>query len=333
MSFVRTVKKENPFVQIDKYFLNDENLTWSAKGILAYILSKPNDWVIRKEDLIRRSGDGKAKVEAALLNLLANGYINWFQEKEDDGTFGEWVYDVYERPEFNPNLESCKEMGYLRIMSKKNKTKERNSKPKVNNQVSGSPKVNNPLSDNPTSDNHPFTKNDFSNNDFNNILEEEEEKELNSLVSFFSKNITESGKEAVKQNIAKWLKILPYEVIKLEIENCSLYGAKTWIYVEKALQESLDLKIVTIEALQQKYDRHQEKSKGNKKNRGKVKTVRKENIPDWFEKSKEESAARAAAATSKEDEVTMEQVKKELEEFELKKKKLEESIEKRRKNS
>lgn len=315
MSFVRTAKKqENPFVQIDKYFLSDDNLTWAAKGILAYILSKPDNWKTRKEDLIRRSGDGKAKVEAALLNLMANGYINWFQEKEDDGTFGAWVYDIYERPEFNPNLEACKEMGNLRIVSKKNKVKERNSKPKVNNQVSESPKVNNPLSDYPTSDNQPYNNNELNKNDFNkNYLEEEEEKELSSLVSVFSENIQEKPGTTVIDNIAKWLKILPYDVIKLEIENCSLYGAKTWFYVEKALKESLDLKIVTIEDLKLKYDRKQEKSKGNKNNRGKVKTARKENSPEWFEKHQEEAAARAAAAEAQGNELSEEEMKELLE--------------------
>lgn len=290
MSFVRTAKRENPFVQIDKYFLDDKNLTWGAKGILAYILSKPDTWKVRKEDLVKRSGDGKAKIEAALLNLMANGYIHWYQEKNEDGTFGEWVYDVYERPEFNPVKEDCIKEGQARINNKKAKTKERNTKntPKANYQLSDSPKVNYPLSDNPTSDNQPYSNNDFSNNDFsNNYLEEEEEGSANitALIDFYEKNISNVGKEAVKNKLLSWLEVLPYEVIKLELENCSLYGAKSWFYVEKALTEDKQQNIITVEQLQQKYSQHQEKNKQTKRSSAKGKRTRVEQLPDWWEEN------------------------------------------------
>jgi DnaD/phage-associated family protein len=291
MSFVRTVKRENPFVQLDKYFLEDSNLSWGAKGILAYILSKPDYWVIRKEDLIKRSDDGKAKVEAALLNLMANGYINWFQEKNEDGTFGSWVYDVYERPEYNPYKEECIQQGLARINSKKDKVKERNNKiitPKVNNQLSGSPKVNNPISDNPTSDNQPYSNNDFSNIVFNNILEEEEEEEVTpvmDLINFYETNISNTGKEIIKNKLSEWLNIIPYEVIKAELETCALYGAKSWKYVQNALNESNKLGIKTVEQLNQKYENHNKKKSISKNSNGSSnqgKKGRTEVLPEWF---------------------------------------------------
>jgi len=37
------VHKEN-YVMLDKGFLNDTRLSWKAKGLLAYMLSLPNDW-------------------------------------------------------------------------------------------------------------------------------------------------------------------------------------------------------------------------------------------------------------------------------------------------
>lgn len=296
MSFVRTVKRENPFVQLDKYFLDDSNLSWGAKGILGYILSKPDNWIIRKEDLIKRAEDGKAKVEAALLNLMSNGYINWFQEKNEDGTFGSWVYDVYERPEYNPYKEYFIEQGIARINSKKEKVKERNQKnsqPKVNNQISDSPKVNNPTSDNPKSDNQPYSNNDFNDIDFNNIyLEEEEEEEVSpvmDLINFYETNISNTGKEIVKNKLSEWLNILPCEVIKAELENCSLYGAKSWKYVQKALNETSKLGINTVEQLNQKYENHSKK-KSNSNNQVKKgsyqgKPTRKEYIPEYMEET------------------------------------------------
>ena len=43
--------KENPYVMLHKHFLTDKNLSWRDKGILAYLLSKPDDWIVRVEDI------------------------------------------------------------------------------------------------------------------------------------------------------------------------------------------------------------------------------------------------------------------------------------------
>lgn len=173
MSMIRTVKQENPFVQIDKYVLNDERISWEAKGLMSYILSKPDGWTIRKTDLIKKSKSGKTRVESALLELMSCGYLNWYQLKDEDGKFGDWIYNVYERPEFNPELEKCSLEGKERIEKRKKRNKKRNDS-------SFSPKVDNPLSDNPLSDNQPFSNNDNNNNDNNNNdlgLKKEEEEE------------------------------------------------------------------------------------------------------------------------------------------------------------
>lgn len=174
MSMIRTVKQENPFVQLDKHVLNDETISWEAKGIMAYILSKPDGWTIRKTDLIKRSKSGKTRVESALLELMAAGYLNWYQTiDEETGQFDGWVYDVYERPSFNPELEKCSSEGKKRIENRKNRNKKRNNS-------LFAPKVDNQPADNQPADNQPFINNNDNNNDNNNneleLKEEEEEK-------------------------------------------------------------------------------------------------------------------------------------------------------------
>lgn len=182
MAIVRSVKKENPFVQINKVFFEDPNLTWDAKGLMGYILSRPNDWKINKTDLVKRSVGGAGKVESALLCLLANGYINWYPIRDHEGKIEEWVYDVYEQPEFNPRLEECKAEGKRRIQAKKEKTKKKNKKaqeklkspesdnPKVEkNPESDNPEMDNPAQDNPAQDNPVYTNNDSTNIKSTNI--------------------------------------------------------------------------------------------------------------------------------------------------------------------
>lgn len=224
MSIIRTAKRENPFVQLDKYFLSDDQLTFEAKGILAYVLSKPDTWTIRKTDMIKRSKSGKTRIESAMLELMAAGYLNWYQIRDNNGTFGEWVYDVYERPEFNPEAQKFIDEGNKRIEERKKRTKSKNNKnrnasttvidptlelpsgmedslPKVDNQPSVSPKADNPPSDYPSSDNQPYSNKDFKDIELKDIeLKKNEEEEYiyklrneNVSYDFIFNYLTEKG--------------------------------------------------------------------------------------------------------------------------------------------
>lgn len=170
MAFIRTVKRENPFVQLDKTFFEDENLQWESKGVLGYILSRPDNWKINQTDLTKRSSGGKGKVETALLDLMANGYVHWYSIRNEDGTIKEWVYDVYERPEFNPKKDECIAEGKRRIEEKKTRNKRKNEK-KSNHPETGYPEVDNPEVGYPEVDNP-----SYNNINLNNIKEEEEEE-------------------------------------------------------------------------------------------------------------------------------------------------------------
>jgi len=95
---VRISKRENPYVMLDKYFLSDTRLTWKAKGMLAYLLSKPDDWKIILDDLIKRSSDGRDSVKAGLRELEKTGYLVREQHRKNNGKFGDIEYLIFERP-------------------------------------------------------------------------------------------------------------------------------------------------------------------------------------------------------------------------------------------
>ena len=59
---IRVRKRPNNFVMIDKTFLEDERLSFKAKGILAYLLSKPDNWKVIVGNLVKYSNDGKSAV-------------------------------------------------------------------------------------------------------------------------------------------------------------------------------------------------------------------------------------------------------------------------------
>lgn len=104
---VRVVKnRENPYVMLNKTGLNDPNLSYKAKGILAYLMSKPDDWKVIVADLANHSTDGEFAVRSGLKELIDNGYAN-FQRERDPETmvYTEGSYNVYESPDLNPRWE------------------------------------------------------------------------------------------------------------------------------------------------------------------------------------------------------------------------------------
>jgi hypothetical protein len=80
MSTIRTIKNKD-FSVICNTFLRDERLSWKAKGILAYLLSKPDDWEVKVTDLIKRSRDGREAVYSAVNELLSMGYMQRTSER------------------------------------------------------------------------------------------------------------------------------------------------------------------------------------------------------------------------------------------------------------
>lgn len=85
-NIVRTSKRENPFVMIDHRPLNDDNLSWQAKGLLAYLLSKPDNWIVIVADLVKRATNGRDSVNSILKELEQKGYIERIKIRDRDWT-------------------------------------------------------------------------------------------------------------------------------------------------------------------------------------------------------------------------------------------------------
>jgi len=101
-TIVRISKRDNPYVMLDKEFLNNAKLSWRSKGLLAYFLSKPDDWKIIVKDVINRSTDGRDSVLAGIRELEKNGYIEKVRIRDKEtGKYIGIEYVVYEKPQ-NP---------------------------------------------------------------------------------------------------------------------------------------------------------------------------------------------------------------------------------------
>lgn len=97
MAIIRVEKdKNNPYVQINKNVLNDPRISFKAKGLMAYLLSLPDDWEIYESEVVNHSRDGKDSLKSAIKELIETGYIERTRIRDEKGRLGAYEYTVRE---------------------------------------------------------------------------------------------------------------------------------------------------------------------------------------------------------------------------------------------
>lgn len=104
------VSKRTRFTVIDRAAINDERLSFRSRGVLFWLLDKPDDWHTDSSGIARAStgerNEGRDAIRAALKELEACGYLT--RERKRDKA-GRWTTEVFvlERPApGNPSLDA-----------------------------------------------------------------------------------------------------------------------------------------------------------------------------------------------------------------------------------
>ena len=105
MSIIRLKSHTKYFVILCKKPLNDENLSWKAKGIWSYLMSLPDDWKISATEVASHGLGGPKVVLSALHELCKQGYVQKIDPQRQNGKFigGSWV--IYESKQHLPRTE------------------------------------------------------------------------------------------------------------------------------------------------------------------------------------------------------------------------------------
>lgn len=98
MATFRVFKESGNFVTVNKEFIHNNNLSWKAKGILLYLLSRPDDWQVYETELQKHAADGKDSLKSGIKELEEVGYIKRDRKRDDKGHFREYDYQVFEYP-------------------------------------------------------------------------------------------------------------------------------------------------------------------------------------------------------------------------------------------
>lgn len=97
MSVVKVQILEN-FTVLYNAVLENPRLSFKAKGLWAYCMSRPKDWEFHVNHLATVSQDGKESVYSALKELEDEGLVEKVQER-DNGKFSKFDYIIYPYPQ------------------------------------------------------------------------------------------------------------------------------------------------------------------------------------------------------------------------------------------
>jgi len=209
--------KNNPYVMIDKHFFENPNLSAKAKGILGYLLSKPDNWIARLSDIVKHMKDGEKSIRSGIKELIQQRYLQRFQVRKNNKIHHIEIR-IFERPLAEEQLIksiTILEDGTERINYKKPKKqaktiettlvaqKGKEAKPIENTLVAqnlqgGFVQVQNDR----------LIINDYNNKELNNksiSLSETETKKINEDISNFEKIVKKSELEKIEPEKRKVL--------------------------------------------------------------------------------------------------------------------------------
>ena len=90
--------KDNPYTVISNKLLRDHSIKRSDKGLLVELLSWSDKHRVCIQALIKKGKEGRDAIHGMLSRLESSGYIKRTQIKNNDGTFGKVIYQIYESP-------------------------------------------------------------------------------------------------------------------------------------------------------------------------------------------------------------------------------------------
>ena len=95
-------KRPERYTVLDNDILRNHALSFKARGILAYILSQPDNWAISSTRLAKVGPDGRDAIRTGLKELEERGYI--VRQRMQDPMTGKWstCNVVYDEPVDEP---------------------------------------------------------------------------------------------------------------------------------------------------------------------------------------------------------------------------------------
>lgn len=99
MTIIRSPRPDAGWYALDRRIAEDSRLSWAARGLLVFLLTKPDHWRVSVAHLVTQGNLGRDAVRGLLRELIEAGYITRVEARTTGGEFGGPVYFVHESPQ------------------------------------------------------------------------------------------------------------------------------------------------------------------------------------------------------------------------------------------
>jgi len=110
MSIIRAPRPDSGFYTLNKEISEDARLSWAARGVLVFLLGKPDHWEVSVRHLMNQTENaigkrtGRDGIRGILKELEQAGYLVMDQARSNAGEFNGTAYTVCEKP-ISPETE------------------------------------------------------------------------------------------------------------------------------------------------------------------------------------------------------------------------------------
>lgn len=105
MAIIRSRREKNYTVLLNDG-LRDQRLSFKARGLMAYMLSMPDDWKFYTKELVKHSDkDGRDSVRVGLKELEHCGYLKRQRKRSESGQFDSQDLLLVDTPAFSPETD------------------------------------------------------------------------------------------------------------------------------------------------------------------------------------------------------------------------------------
>ena len=105
MAIIRSRREKNYTVLLNDG-LRDQRLSFKARGLMAYMLSMPDDWKFYTRELVKHSDkDGRDSVRVGLKELEDCGYLKRQKKRSESGQFDSQDLLLVDTPTFSPGTD------------------------------------------------------------------------------------------------------------------------------------------------------------------------------------------------------------------------------------
>lgn len=89
-------KKIDKQTSIKTKILEEQSLSYRAKGIYSYLVSRPENWKYNMQNLINTSTDGRESVQKGIKELEKIGLLKRIKSQNLKGKFVSWDWEIYD---------------------------------------------------------------------------------------------------------------------------------------------------------------------------------------------------------------------------------------------